>query len=91
VTASKESEPRKKLLEGAMIGKDQALAEALAYAHPILHGLNAATVEIIHSEVEGAAVLGVGAGRPADELSGAALRCGGMWWGHSLAGRASSV
>lgn len=49
----KNEQQRIKLLEGAMTGRDTDLAEALAVAHPILHGLAASTVAILQSQVQG--------------------------------------
>ena len=51
----RKTEPqRRKLLEAAMLGKDPALAEALAYSHPLLHGLGEPVVKLLRSEIEGA-------------------------------------
>lgn len=49
----RKTEPqRRQLLEAAMLGKDPALAEALAYSHPLLHGLGEQMVRLLRSEIE---------------------------------------
>jgi hypothetical protein len=44
---------KKSALERAMLGKDPALADALAYSHPMLSGLTENTIELLRTELEG--------------------------------------